>query len=115
MLSARSWPCAQAAELTVISEDLARYCMDNKQQMAGLGFVGGRREEFISDLQMVRAIRHAAVHRAHVNKSTVKKYSSCVGRLLGVVQDALNLAPLTISSHQMQVSNHRNGANADGV
>lgn len=89
--------------------------MDNKQQMASLGFVGGRREEFISDLQMVRAIRHAAVHRARVNQLTVKKYSSCVVRLLGVVQDALKLAPSTISSHQTQVSTHRSGANANGV
>jgi hypothetical protein len=103
VLSTRIWSCPQAAELTLLSEDVARHCMNHKQQMTVLGITGGRREQFLSDLQMARRIRHAAVHRTHVNQSTLKEYSSCVVRVLGAVQDALNQESSATSAQKSQV------------
>jgi hypothetical protein len=81
VIISRGWTSYRAAELTLLTEVVTRFCMDQKQLVAAAGVAGNEREDFVRDLQTVRAIRHAAVHRSPVSKATMRRFSVCVQRL----------------------------------
>ena len=81
------WSCAEAAELTRLSEKVTVFfCFNHKTIFKDCGISEQERESFCSGLQEIRQIRHFAVHRVNVNAITINKYAKCALNVLGTVR-----------------------------
>jgi hypothetical protein len=103
IIISRGWTSYRAAELTLLTEDVTRFCMDQKQLVAAAGVAGDEREDFVRDLQTARAIRHAAVHRSPVSKTTMNRFSVCYQRLSSTAKQIIG--PSVDNEYHDMVSN----------
>ncbi|KAL3430025.1 hypothetical protein BDV09DRAFT_189622 [Aspergillus tetrazonus] len=87
LLLQSGWSCAEAAELTILTEKITEYfCFHHKQFFSSHGISAQERESFCAKLQEVRQIRNFAVHRTTLHTNTLQKYARAVQEVLGLLR-----------------------------
>lgn len=81
------WYCAEAAELTRLTEKLTEhFCFRHKRFLSNHGISEQERETFCVRLQEVRQVRNFAVHRVTLHENTIQKYARIVQVILGFLK-----------------------------
>lgn len=86
ILDKSNWTCAEAAELTKLTEKITEYfCFYHKQYFNSQGMSPQEQELFCVRLQEVCQVQNFTVHRVMLHTATIQKYARIITGLLGTI------------------------------